>query len=426
MPEQSAPESLPDLTYDVLHEAVTGAANVLRSRVRLQPAAGHSTKTNPPTFDGAQGDNNADTARYLTEQRLIDGERVNCIVYDTVASQANRCELAQLDAYADDRVVFPFVEADFSDPAGGAPDYLGIRGGLLSSLEAPHRVADAVFRDCTIDGTAFRDTVEGRALFASSPLDATAMYRTAPHVLILGEWDSHGGDASRGHKFARLATSEIVAVNTVVGVGSRSRVDPMRFEKTQIYQADPAKTGPGEPGWTVDAAKARHDTKDRPELHPVFKKPSELGLGNVTPSLDGPSGATFEYAEHSTVVALNQIRCLRFPGHPGDAVARARAVLAVLALAGAVLRDAGGHALRSGCDLLAESAAVWELADGFGLVRRFAPVSPEEVCALVAEAAEAAALAGLGWDAAPLTLTPTEALRQAARKRKEILAAVGA
>ena len=426
MPEQSAPESLPELTCDVLRRAVVGAANVLRARVRLQPAAGPGTKANPPTFAGAQGDRDADTARYLSEQRLVDGETVDCIVYDTVASQANRCELAQLDAYADGRVVFPFVQADFSDSEGGAPDYLGIRGGLLSSLEAPHRVADAVFRDCTIDGTLFRDTVEGRALFASSPLNATAMYRSAPHVLILGEWDSHGGDASRGHKFARLVTSEIVAVNTVAGVGSSSRVDPMRFEKAQIYEADPAKMGRCEPDWTVDAAKARLDSKDRPKPHPGFKKTSELGLGNVTPSLDALGGATFEHAEHTTVVALNQIRCLRFPGYTVDAVTGARTALAALALAGAVLRDAGGHALRSGCDLLAESAPVWELADGFGQASRFSPVSAEQACALVAEAATAAAAAGLGWNVSPLTLTPTEALRQAARQRKQVLAAAGA
>ena len=421
MPDSPVPPSLPELTYDELRTAVAGAANMLRSHIRLQAAAGPSAKTNPPTFAGAQGADQADMPRYLTEKRLINGETVNCIVYDTVASQANRCEQAQLDAYADDRIEFPFVQADFSGAPGGGLDYHGIRGGMLSSLETPHRVADAVFRDCAIDGVLFRQTPEGRSLFASSPLDATAMYRAAPHVLILGEWDSHGGDASRGHKFARLVTSEIVAVNAVPGAGSSSRIDPMRFEKAPIYQADPDKTRPGEPDWTVDADKARLDAKNQPVQH-RHAKTSELGLGNITPTVDVLGGATFEYAEQTTVIALNQIRCLRFPQQNPAAATAARTALAALALAGAVLRDAQGHSLRSGCDMVAESAPEWELADGFGQFRRFAAPGPAAVCALVAEAATAAAAAGLGWNNEPLTLTPSEALRQAARQRKQVLA----
>ena len=221
---------LPVLSFDALRVAVGGGANYLRVGTVLQPADGPGGKVYPPTYAGPERSRRSDEARYhIEERRRQGGEVVLAAVLDSVASQANRAEEALLDAYADGRVKVPFVAADFSQGEGDG-DYDGVLGGWLTSLEASHRVADAAFRECRLGGVSFRGSPVGRRIFASSERDAADMYRYCPSVLVFGEWDSQGGDASRGHKFERRVVSEIVAVGVVVGRASSSRLDPLRIE----------------------------------------------------------------------------------------------------------------------------------------------------------------------------------------------------
>ena len=62
----------------------------------------------------------------------------------------------------------------------------------VSVLEAPHRIADAIFRDSTLDGVGFRLTEIGKRIFRSSPINATEAFKYAPTSLLFGVWDSTG------------------------------------------------------------------------------------------------------------------------------------------------------------------------------------------------------------------------------------------
>jgi len=81
--------AIPVLTLDVVEEAVTGKAAAFRRIVRLQPAGGPGAKVFPPTYEGG---------KYVTEKRRINGEIVDCVLLDSVQSQANRMELALKEA----------------------------------------------------------------------------------------------------------------------------------------------------------------------------------------------------------------------------------------------------------------------------------------------------------------------------------------
>src|SRR6266540_3582548 len=73
---------------------------------------------------------------------LDGGEIAECVLLDSVQSQANRMELALLDARFDQEVL--------------------LKKFTVTSLEAPHRAADAIFRDSTYSGTMFRKSGIGR------------------------------------------------------------------------------------------------------------------------------------------------------------------------------------------------------------------------------------------------------------------------
>ena len=135
------------LTLDILKQSVAGQAAAFRCRRRLQPAGGEGDKVFPPTFAGAV---------YAFEKRRMPGrdEPVSCVLLDSVQSQANRMEMALQEAIEAGEIKLPLVEVDFSehDPTGDneADEKAGRlvdAVGKVTSLQAPHRLADAIFRD---------------------------------------------------------------------------------------------------------------------------------------------------------------------------------------------------------------------------------------------------------------------------------------
>ena len=429
--ESESGSELSELTHEVLREAVAGGANYLRVKTTLQPADGPGGKVYPPTYAGPEGSDRDEEARYHVEERRRDGEVIAAAVLDSVPSQANRAEEALLQANEDGLIEIPIVEADFSVSNGESACYDGIRPGRLTALEASHRVADATFRECKLDGEWFRESAIGKAIFGSSERDAADMYRYCPTVLVFGAWDSMGGDASRGHKFERRVVSEIIAVDIVVGRSSSSRLDPLKIESAApIYKNEAHAEDASASPWTTDIDSAEKDPKGKPVLYGSGKgkgKISGLGLSNVTPSVaagaegefSGTGGVTFSYAEQSTVIAINAVRQLRFPRH-SDAAVDARTSVAALALAATVLRDAGGYALRSRCLLVPEGPPRVELVDAYGGARAFAPVTPDAAARLLRSAVDATESAGLTWQAEPVVLAPSDNLRRAVRERKAV------
>src|SRR5690625_656750 len=130
------------LTLSELQRAVTGRAAALRSRRVLHPAGGPGDKVFPPTYAGAV---------YAIERRRISANGtedavVDCVLLDSVQSQANRIEEALQEAVDAGEIEIPVVEVDFSeyDPTGD-PDDDERQGrfldpiGKVTSLQAPHR-----------------------------------------------------------------------------------------------------------------------------------------------------------------------------------------------------------------------------------------------------------------------------------------------
>jgi hypothetical protein len=101
-------EAAVSLAYEELLDAVGGAAVGLRARTELQPLGGPGDKIFPPTYRGER----AETV-YAMETRRVDGETVAAVVLDSVASQANRFELALLEATRRGEISVPLVSVDF-------------------------------------------------------------------------------------------------------------------------------------------------------------------------------------------------------------------------------------------------------------------------------------------------------------------------
>jgi CRISPR-associated protein Csb1 len=199
-----------------LQQAMAGRASALRCRTQLQPAGGAGDKVFPPTYAGAA---------YATEKRRIPGREdpVECVLLDSVQSQANRMEEALQQAVDEGRVSIPVIDVDFSG------NELLTEIGRVTSLQAPHRIADAILRDSLLDGVPFRRSELGKRLDAVSFANATPLYELCPTALLFGMWDSTGPKGGLGAKFQRAMVSEIVGIDAVYGVKTSSRIDPLQI-----------------------------------------------------------------------------------------------------------------------------------------------------------------------------------------------------
>src|SRR5712692_1215673 len=137
------------LTLDVLKTALEGGAAAFRLTLKLEAV---SPKVFPPTYEGG---------KYATEERIIDGQKLPCVLLDSVPSQANRMELALHDAWSGDQIQLPIVSVNFAEVENpGVPK--------ITSLQAPHRIVDAILRDSTLgkgeNSPKFRDSEIGKEL----------------------------------------------------------------------------------------------------------------------------------------------------------------------------------------------------------------------------------------------------------------------
>ena len=118
--------------YDRLLAAVAleGDDAAIRFTTVLQPTGGPGTRVMPPTYPGG----------YVTAERQLEGGPRHTVKLDEYQSQANRVEEALLDARDAGRIRLPLFEMHVD----AAP--WSIR---LTSLDFPHRYADAYLRDST-------------------------------------------------------------------------------------------------------------------------------------------------------------------------------------------------------------------------------------------------------------------------------------
>jgi len=401
---------MPALTLDVLADAVRNAA-AIRANLRLQPAAGPGTKVFPPTYVTEDGNRDYGKTRYALETRRIDGEDVLCVLLDSVASQANRMEEALLDAWDDEAVSFPVVVSDFSEADGE----LEAKVGRVTTLDAPHRIYDAIFRD-SVDssGTLFRYTDIGQRITHATRRDASALYTYCPTALVFGCWDSTGPKGGLGSKFPRALSSEIVAVGARPGTSVGGRIDPLGIEK----KAGPLYEVEGSDRWAMEGkGKAKH--------------PSDINHGNIAPSRTKENGGvTFDYAQQMTVLSLPALRRLRFRSNSeGGALAdrseanqAARTALAALAVAGIVSAYEEGHDLRSGTLLIGDGPMQLEIIGATGEVSGTYALDSDGAFALVSRAAEEAKAAGLPWAREPMGLSPAPKLVALLKRSQQLKA----
>ena len=377
-----------------LNEAVDNSA-AFRRRRSLQPAGGRGDKIFPPTYPG-EGRN--PTPRHVFETRRLNGADVVCVLIDSVQSQANRLEEALLSSARAGAISLPRLVVDFpSSGLNAVPE--------ISSLDAPHRIYDAILRDSMLDGVAFRESDVGKRIRQATMHDATAILETSPTALLFGAWNSTGEGGGLGAKFARAIVSEIIGVGVPVeplpgsaaaasgdvqtaGRRTGSRIDPLGILRSvEVYKTDT--------DWDISEKAAGKKAKR--------VRPSEINHGNIAPSVQA-LGVTCDYAQQTAVITLAGLRRLSF----GTDAARnraARAYLAALGLLALLEADAQGYALRSRCDLVCDGDAAIELVQFDG---KSAPVELDlhAARALHAGAYEAAQAAGFNLDAAPVVLTP--------------------
>ncbi|HUY90462.1 MAG TPA: type I-U CRISPR-associated RAMP protein Csb1/Cas7u [Pirellulales bacterium] len=436
------------LTLDLLSAAVGGSAAAFRCRTELQPAGGVGDKVFPPTYAGAV---------YATEKRRLPGsaDPVDCVLLDSVQSQANRMEEALQQAIDDGRLRIPIIEVDFTG------NNLLTEVGKVTSFQAPHRIADAILRDSLLGDVPFRKSDLGKYIDTVSIANATPLYELCPSALVFGMWDSTGPKGGLGAKFQRAMVSEIVGINAVFGVKTSSRIDPLQIEKNAgpLYRK-------ADGGWTLNPSEAldeldksrkptgrkvlyqrvkgkdayHHPEKDADKL-PDPGRPSTANHGNVTPDvskIDRDSGrplaggVTVASAEQMVVLSLPAIRRLRFPVQRKNSEEQkqvdsaGRVVLVALGLCAAALAAEKGFDLRSRCLLWPSQQMDWELLDKPGSKNESKiALDAKAAMSLLNDAVVAAEKVGLKWRAEPLVLKPSPQLIALVKKSQELTAAEG-
>jgi CRISPR-associated protein Csb1 len=417
------------LNLDQLKSAVAGTAAAFRAITQYQPAGGAGAKVFPPTYEGG---------KYATEgprfEDIGEGRRAatsyDRVLLDSVQSQANRMELALLQAWERKELSLPVITVDFS--GYDLPKTLRV-----TSLEAPHRIADALLRDSLHEKEKkkFRQSSVGQSLDHVDARNATALFQFCPTALVFGLWDSTGPKGGLGAKFARALVSEIVGHDAKIGRKTSSRIDPAAIEKGAgpVFRTPVGEMTPFENEALKQGGKAILYAKSKGKDVPYAAgkdqgkgRPSTANHGNVTPTIsDG--GVILSRAEQIIVLSLTGLRRLCFPldgekSKPATDDA-ARTALAALGLCAATLACEQNQDLRSRCQLFPTAPHVWGLLDEPGPepTKHFT-LSRSEALDLFAAALKAARGAGLPWQEKEVLLKPSPQLVELVR-RSQLLAA---
>ena len=369
----------------------------IRIDTELEPLSGPGGPVKPAVYEGGA---------YQQDRRWAtpaDGESTPVIVIDNVPSQANRLE----EAMRRNRESAPVPELvlDLSD-LGNLPAHLPKR---LSSLEFPHRNADAYLRDARLGDDDFIKTDLGRAIFEATAQECGPLMAWFPQALLYGFWQSHLGKKRHNTKHARAWVSEIVgwkpaATDTrVLGL----KGDPLNLNTDESITSNPNDRVEWEIG---KGEKIEGSKKD---------KLSEIGHGQV-PFMgnEAPAAAvSFARVTQRATVSFAQLRRISLgPDHSGKADAAARALLVALGLHAHQLAFGRGFALRSGAELQPrETTATWLGSDGD---EACAIGDAEATQALLQSARAHAESVGVplnGWGQPPTMLTPKDNLRTAIR-----------
>lgn len=383
-------------------------SNAIRRIRHLQPIGEEGSYVAPPTYLGSN-----DKPVHVFERRRIAGKDTQCVLLDSVQSQANRFEEALSGALQTGELAIPDVQVDFRDTVEGV--------GIVSALRAPHRIFDAIIRDSKLGEVEFPKTEIGMDIDKATPRNALALFRFSPTTIIFGGWNSTGDKGGSGPRFQRCIVSEIIGINVPVttqyskdgqtttmpeGKKPSSRIDPLEIEKTDIFKSSTSKSE-----WSFSE-------------FPNGKKakPSDVIHGNIPPKIDN-QGVTIDRAQQTTTITLAGIRKLSFPSEAGETThdrdVAAWTTLVALALCAITENDKNGYALRSRCDLYPKSSKT-EVVHNNGDIEEV-DITVEDAKKLLDEAATAAKERGLPWETEPIILSPQEKLVDLIKKSRSAI-----
>ncbi len=369
------------------------SASALRCVNRLQPIGGQGDYVAPPTY---LGENEKPT--HVFEIRRINNENIQCVLLDSVQSQANRLENALTNAMRTKNIKIPHVKVDFTK-AESVKDI-----GIITSMDAPHRIFDAIIRDSMVGKTKFLETDIGKKISVATINNALSLFTNSPTTLIFGGWNSTGDIGGNGPRFQRCIVSEIIGVNIAKSKKTSSRLDPLQIEKTDIYAS----------------SKTNWSTK---EISGIKKgKPSDIVHGNIPPSMV-ELGITMDYALHTTVITLAGLRNLSFPDEEGKTDTNSNLVawstLASLALLAVSEQNKNGYSLRSRCDLTPEIPKMgFEIIHNDGTIETLESTH-DDILALFDKNVRLAKESGLAWNDSPIEAEPQNELVELVKKSRQ-------
>lgn len=365
----------------------------IRIDTDLEPLAGPGSPVKPAVYEGGT---------YQTDRRWAspdDQEPTPVIVIDNVPSQANRLEEA-IRRHRD-IIQMPEMVLDLAD-MNNLPAHLPRQ---LSSLEFPHRNADAYLRDAVLgDGDDFIKTDLGKSIFGATAQTCGPLMAWFPQALLYGFWQSHLGKKRQNTKHARAWVSEIIGWKPAA---TDTRVLGLKGDSLNLNIEERIVSNPDDLlQWSFGTA--------------AKVKLSEIGHGQVPfMGADATAAAvSFSRVTQRATVSFAQLRRVALgPGYSAEADAAARSVLVALGLHAHVLAFGRGFALRSGADLRPCSSAVTWLGSD-----EDSPCSTDgskDTAALLGEAVTHAKSTGVpldGWSKPPVMLKPKDNLRNAILK----------
>ncbi len=311
----------------------------------LEPLSGPGGLVKPAVYEGGN---------YQHDRRWAspdDDEPTQVIIIDNVPAQANRLEEALRKNRDSASIPELVLELSTLSPL---PAHLP---RSLSSLEFPHRNADAYLRDALLDGKDFLKTELGQAIFGATAQTCGPLIAWFPQALLYGFWQSHLGKKRQNTKHARAWVSEIIGWQPA---STETKVLGLKGDALNLNTEDTVTSNPDDrTAWEIGkSAKIAGAKSD---------KLSEMGHGQVPFMGNDASAAAVSFARvtQRATVSFAQLRRVSLGGDSAAADAAVRALLVVLGLHAHQLAFGRGFALRSGAELRPGSmTATWLGADG--------------------------------------------------------------
>lgn len=369
----------------------------IRIDTELQSLSGPGGSVKPAVYEGG---------RYQEDWRWAsptDAGPTQVIVIDNVPSQANRLEEA-LRRHREPTAIPEFF-LDLSQ-FKRLPSHLP-RG--LSSLQFPHRNADAYLRDALLDGQDFLKTEIGQSIFGATAQECGPLMAWFPQSLLYGFWQSHLGKKRTNSKHARAWVSEIIGWRPA---STETKMLGLKGDPLNLGIDDDVTSNPDDRFmWSVG--------KSEGVTGGGKSKLSDIGHGQV-PFMGNDAAAgtvSFHRVTQRATISFAQLRRVSLgPTGSPQADAAARALLVALGLHAHQLAFGRGFSLRSGADLRPTNVTTtWLGANGDEDCTIGDAPATLALLEAVRTHAEAEGVPLDGWGRPPVILQPKENLSSAIR-----------